>query len=298
MATATAPGNAAAIAAAEAAARKKETRRRLLIYAGLAPYVVIAVFPIYWMAITAFKQEPDLYRMENIPFWFNLAPTLKNFRILFYQTNFGAWIVNTMVIAAWVALITLITAVPAGYALARLRLPGAENTGIAVFMTYLVPPIILFLPLSRVVAELGLQDSWWALVVVYPTFTIPFCTWLMMGFFKTVPMEMEEAARVDGCGYLGAFVRVVLPVSVPGVLTSVIFAFTLSMQDFLYGLAFVAPGDQKPVPVGVPTELIRGDVYFWGSLMGAALLVGLPVALLYNFFLDRFIQGITGGVGK
>jgi multiple sugar transport system permease protein len=289
---------AATLEAAEAAARKKETRRRLLIYAGLAPYIVIAVFPIYWMAITAFKQEPDLYRMENIPFWFNLAPTLKNFRILFYQTNFGAWIVNTMVIAAWVALITLVTAVPAGYALARLRLPGAENTGIAVFMTYLVPPIILFLPLSRVVAELGLQDSWWALVVVYPTFTIPFCTWLMMGFFKTVPMEMEEAARVDGCGYLGAFVRVVLPVSVPGVLTSVIFAFTLSMQDFLYGLAFVAPGDQKPVPVGVPTELIRGDVYFWGSLMGAALLVGLPVALLYNFFLDRFIQGITGGVGK
>jgi multiple sugar transport system permease protein len=236
--------------------------------------------------------------MENIPFWFNLAPTLKNFQILFYQTNYGAWIVNTMTIASWVALITLLTAVPAGYALARLRLPGAENTGIAIFMTYLVPPIILFLPLSRVVASIGLQDSWWALVVVYPTFTVPFCTWLMMGFFKTVPMEIEEAARVDGCSYVGAFTRVVLPISVPGILTSVIFAFTLSMQDFLYGLAFVAPGDQKPVPVGVPTELIRGDVYFWGSLMAAALLVGLPVAILYNFFLDRFIQGITGGVGK
>ena len=152
--------------------------------------------------------------------------------------------------------------------------------------------------LQHEVAMLGLQDEWWALVVVYPTFTIPFGTWLLMGFFKTVPMEMEEAARVDGCGYLGAFLRVVLPVSLPGVLTAVIFAFTLSMQDFLYGLAFVAPGDQKPVPVGVPTELIRGDVYYWGSLMGAALLVGLPVAVLYNFFLDRFIQGITGGVGK
>jgi multiple sugar transport system permease protein len=170
--------------------------------------------------------------------------------------------------------------------------------GIAVFMTYLVPAIILFLPLSRVVAMLGLQDSWWALVVVYPTFTIPFCTWLLMGFFKTVPMEMEEAARVDGCGHLGALVRVVLPVSIPGILTAVIFAFTLSMQDFLYGLAFVSAGDQMPVPVGVPTQLIRGDVYFWGSLMAAALMVGLPVALLYSFFLDRFIQGITGGVGK
>src|SRR5881396_3297324 len=223
--------------AAPRTARQKDVRRHLLIYAGLTPFVLIAVFPIYLMAITAFKQEPDLYRMDNIPFWFNLPPTLKNFNIL-------------------------------------------------------------FLPLSRVVATLGLQDSWWALVVTYPTFTVPFCTWLMMGFFKTVPMEMEEAARVDGCGQFGALIRVVLPVSLPGVLTSVIFAFTLSMQDVLYGLAFVSPGDQKPVPVGVPTELIRGDVYFWGSLMGAALLVGLPVAILYNFFLDRFIQGITGGVVK
>jgi len=278
--------------------RRKEVRRHLLIYAGVLPFLVLAVFPIYWMLITAFKQDPDLYRMENFPFWFNLAPTLRNFKILFYQTNYGSWIWNTFTISIWVALITLLTAVPAGYALARLRLPGAENTGIAIFMTYLVPPIILFLPLSRVVAELGLQDSWLSLVLVYPTFTVPFCTWLMMGFFKTVPMEIEEAARVDGCGQAGAFLRVILPISLPGVLTSVIFAFTLSMQDFLYGLAFVSPGDQKPVPVGVPTELIRGDIYYWGSLMGAALLVGLPVAILYNFFLDRFIQGITGGIGK
>jgi multiple sugar transport system permease protein len=278
--------------------RRKDIRRHVLIYAGLLPFVVIAVFPIYWMLITAFKQDPDLYRMENIPFWFNLPPTLRNFDILFYQTNYGAWLWNTFAISVWVALITLVTAVPAGYALARLKLPGAENTGIAIFLTYLVPPIILFLPLSRIVAEIGLQDSWWSLVVVYPTFTIPFCTWLLMGFFKTVPMEIEEAARVDGCGQAGAFLRVILPISLPGVLTSVIFAFTLSMQDFLYGLAFVSPGDQKPVPVGVPTELIRGDVYYWGSLMGAALLVGLPVAILYNFFLDRFIQGITGGIGK
>jgi len=278
--------------------RRKELRRHFLIYAGVLPFLVLAVFPIYWMLITAFKQDPDLYRMENFPFWFNLAPTLRNFKILFYQTNYGSWIWNTFTISIWVALITLLTAVPAGYALARLRLPGAENTGIAIFMTYLVPPIILFLPLSRVVAELGLQDSWLSLVLVYPTFTVPFCTWLMMGFFKTVPMEIEEAARVDGCGQAGAFLRVILPISLPGVLTSVIFAFTLSMQDFLYGLAFVSPGDQKPVPVGVPTELIRGDIYYWGSLMGAALLVGLPVAILYNFFLDRFIQGITGGIGK
>jgi multiple sugar transport system permease protein len=277
---------------------QKEVRRHLLIYGALTPYIVIAIFPIYWMAITALKQDPDLYRMDQFPLWFHLPPTLKNFTYLFSSTNYGAWIVNTMIIAIWVAVITLLTAVPAGYALARLRIPGSENIGIAIFMTYLVPAIILFLPLSRVVSTLGLQDSWWALVLVYPTITIPFCTWLMMGFFKTVPMEMEEAARVDGCGYLGALIRIVLPVSVPGILTAVIFAFTLSMQDFLYGLAFVAPGDQKPVTVGVPTELIRGDVYYWGSLMAAALMVGLPVAFLYNAFLDRFIQGITGGVGK
>jgi multiple sugar transport system permease protein len=278
--------------------RQKEIRRHAWIYGALTPYIVIAVFPIYWMAITAFKQDPDLYRMDQFPLWFHLPPTLKHFSYLFYSTNYGAWIVNTMVIAFWVAVITLLIAVPAGYALARLRIPGSENLGIAVFMTYLVPGIILFIPLARVVAILGLQDSWWALVLVYPTITIPFCTWLLMGFFKTVPMEMEEAARVDGCGYLGALLRVVLPVSLPGILTAVIFAFTLSMQDFLYGLAFVAPGDQKPVTVGVPTELIRGDVFYWGSLMAAALMVGLPVAILYNFFLDRFIQGITGGVGK
>jgi multiple sugar transport system permease protein len=278
--------------------RQKEIRRHLLVYAGVIPFVVIAVFPVYWMLLTAFKQDQDLYRMDIFPLWFHLPPTLRNFELLFYQTNYGSWIINTMTISAWVAMITLVTAVPAGYALARLRLPGAENLGISIFMTYLVPSIILFLPLSRVVASLGLQDSWWSLVLVYPTFTVPFSTWLMMGFFKTVPMEIEEAARVDGCGQLGAMVRVVLPISLPGILTSVIFAFTLSMQDFLYGLAFVSPGDQKPVPVGVPTELIRGDVYYWGSLMGAALLVGLPVAVLYNFFLDRFIQGITGGIGK
>jgi multiple sugar transport system permease protein len=278
--------------------RQKAIRRHLWIYGAITPYVIIAVFPIYWMVITAFKQDSDLYRMDVFPLWFHRAPTWKHFSYLFTNTNYGAWIINTMAIATWVAVITLLVGVPAAYALARLRIPGSENLGIAVFMTYLVPAIILFLPLSRVVSVLGLQDSWWALVLVYPTITIPFCTWLLMGFFKTLPMEIEEAARVDGCGYLGALVRVVLPVSVPGILTSVIFAFTLSMQDFLYGLAFVAPGDQKPVTVGVPTELIRGDVFFWGSLMAAALMVGLPVAILYNFFLDRFIQGITGGIGK
>jgi multiple sugar transport system permease protein len=236
--------------------------------------------------------------MDNIPFWFNLPPTLKNFVFLFRNTSYPDWIVNTMLVSFWVSLITLLTSVPAGYALARLKLPGAENLGIGIFMTYLVPPIILFIPLSRVVSLLGLQDRWWSLVTVYPTFTIPFSTWLLMGFFKTIPFEIEEAARVDGCGQLGALLRVVLPVSWPGVITSIIFSFTLSMQDFLYSLAFISVSDNKPVPLGVATELIRGDVYFWGSLMAGALLVGVPVAIVYNLFLDKFISGITGAAIK
>jgi multiple sugar transport system permease protein len=278
--------------------RSKEVRRHLLIYLGLTPFLILAVFPIFWMLITALKQEPDLYRMDIVPFWFHLPPTLKNFTFLFQRTSYGDWIVNTMAISFWVSVITLATGVPAGYALARLRLPFAENLGIGIFLTYLVPAIILFIPLARVVSILGLQDRWWALVVVYPTITIPFCTWLLMGFFKTVPFEIEEAAMVDGCGQLGALCRVVLPVSWPGLVTAVIFSFTLSMQDFLYSLAFVAFSGQKPVPLGVATELIRGDVYFWGSLMAGALLVGVPVAIVYNLFLDKFITGITGAAIK
>jgi multiple sugar transport system permease protein len=278
--------------------RYKEIRRHALIYAGLFPFLVITVFPVLWMAITAIKQEPDLYRMDIVPFWFHLPPTLKNFEFLFQRTRFGAWMTNTMVISFWVSVITLATAIPAGYALARLRLRFAENLGIGIFMTYLVSPIILFIPLAHVVSRIGLQDSWWSLVVVYPTFTIPFCTWLMMGFFKTVPFEIEEAAALDGCTQFGALIRVVLPVSWPGVMTSIIFSFTLSMQDFLYSLAFVSVSYQKPVPLGVATELIRGDVYFWGSLMAGALLVGIPVAIVYNLFLDTFISGITGAAVK
>src|SRR5438477_3166379 len=180
--------------------KSKEWRRHTLIYMGLTPFLVIAVFPILWMAITAIKQDADLYLVDAVPFWFRQAPTWKNFDYLFHSTSYGAWIVNTMLISFWVSAITILTAVPAGYALARLRLPLAENLGIGIFMTYLVPAIILFIPLARVVSTLDLQDSWWALVVVYPTFTIPFCTWLLMGFFKTVPFEIEEAAMVGGCG--------------------------------------------------------------------------------------------------
>src|SRR5881628_1557803 len=276
----------------------RRLRRNLLIYAGLAPFVVVAVFPVFWMAITAFKEEADLYRMDLVPFWFHSAPTLKNFRILFTQSYFPVWFVNTMLLSICLVTITLVTAVPAAYALARLRLPGAGNLGITMFMTYLVSPIIIFLPLARVVGTLGLFDSWWALVLVYPTFTIPFCTWLLTGFFKTLPKEVEESAMVDGCSRVGAIWRMVLPLSVPGLLTVVIFALTLVFQEFVYSLTFITSVNQMTVSVGVPVALIRGDVYYWGSLMAACLVTSVPIAVVYSFFLDRFISGLTVGAVK
>jgi multiple sugar transport system permease protein len=271
--------------------------RRVLIYAGLAPFLFIALFPVLWMVITAFKDERDLYSMRSIPFWFYEPPTLKHFHLLFTQTWFGTWVVNTALVSVCVVAITLVTAVPAGYALARFRLPGSGSAGIAIFMTDLVPPIVLFIPLAYVVARLGLFDSWWALVLVYPTLTIPVCAWLMLGFFRAVPPEIEEAAWIDGCGLVGGLVRVIVPLSAPGIATTAIFAFTLSMQEYLYAVVLASPVDQKVVTVGLPTMLIRGDIYFWGALMAGGLLVGVPAALLFNVVLDRFIEGLTGSGG-
>lgn len=289
---------AGAVAAGDREARARDLRRQLLVYLGFLPFFLIAVFPVFWMGVTAFKTDADLVNPTVFPLWFHQPPTWEHFTYLFQHTYYGFWITNTIEIAAAVSLITLFVGVPAGYSLARLGLPGAENMGIAIFLGYLIPPILLFIPLSRVVAMTHLIDTKWALVLVYPTFTIPYCTWLLSGFFKTVPREIEEAALVDGCGRLGALIRTVLPVSLAGILTAVIFAFTLTMQDFLYSLVFVSVSDQKPLPLGVASDLIRGDVYFWGSLMAGALIVGVPVAILYSFFLDQFISGITSAAVK
>jgi len=266
--------------------------------AALAGVLLFAAFPFYWMVITAFKQDSDLYNLESNPFWFNQAPTLEHVRLLFTQTAFVRWVENSLIIGGVVVLITLLVAVPAGYSLARMGSGKAENLGIGIFLTYLVPPTLLFLPLSRVISLLGLQDSLWSLALVYPTFTIPFCTWLLMGFFKSVPRAIEEAAIVDGCSLAGAFVKVILPVSVPGILTTVIFTFTLTMQEFIYALTFISSESQVPVTLGVATDLVRGDIFYWGSLMAAALIAAVPFAILYNLFLDRFIMGITGGAVK
>jgi multiple sugar transport system permease protein len=267
-------------------------------YGAVVVLVTFAAFPFYWMLITTFKTDGDLYNLKSNPYWFNTAPTLEHIKYLFEETLFVQWIGNTAIIGVCVVAITLAVALPAGYSLARMPGRTAESLGIGIFLTYLVPPTLLFLPLSRVVTSFGLQDSLWSLVLVYPTFTIPFCTWLFMGFFKSVPREIEEAAIVDGCTVMGAFVKTVLPLSVPAILTVVIFAFTLTMQEFVYALTFISSSDEKPVTLGVATDLIRGDIFYWGELMGAALIASVPVAIAYNLFLDRFIAGITGGAVK
>jgi multiple sugar transport system permease protein len=225
-------------------------------------------------------------------------PTLEHINYLFTQTLFARWLLNSLIIGLCVTAITLVTAIPAGYSLARAPGRTSENLGIGIFLTYLVPPTLLFLPLSRVITWLGLQDSMWSLIVVYPTFTIPFCTWLLMGFFKTLPREIEEAAIVDGCSMYGTFFKMVIPLSMPAILTVVIFAFTLSLQEFVYALTFVSSSGQKPVTLGVATDLVRGDIYYWGELMAGALIASVPVAIAYNLCLDRFISGITGGAVK
>jgi multiple sugar transport system permease protein len=267
-------------------------------WAVLVAFAVLLAFPFYWMLITTFKTTQDLYNTLNIPFIFNETPTLHHLHYLFYDTSYVRWCWNTAFVGFFVVLITLLLAMPAAYGLARLTGRWGERLGIAVFLTYLVPPTLLFIPLSRVVAVLGLQDSLWSLIVVYPSFTIPFSVWLLMGFFKSIPRDLEDAAMVDGLTRFGAFVKLVIPISLSGVLTVTIFAFTLVVQEFVYALTFISAESHQLVQIGVPIFLIRGDVYYWGSLMAACLLTSLPIALLYNVFLDRFIAGFTVGAVK
>lgn len=264
----------------------------------LAAFVTFTAFPFYWMLITMFKETRDLLNTKNNPWLFNDPPTLEHMHELFETTLYAQWLLNTAIVGVAVVIITLVLAVPAGYSLARLPGRWAQHLAIGIFLTYLVPPTILFIPFSRVIADLGLQDSLWSLVLVYPSFTVPFCTWLLMAFFKAIPRDLEEAAMIDGLSRFGAFLKVVVPVSVAGILTVVIFAFTLVSQEFVYALTFITSSREYTVSVGVPTFLVRGDVYFWGSLMGACLIASLPIAIVYNFFVDRFIAGFTVGAIK
>ena len=277
---------------------KRKLGSRIVHALVLAVFVVLLAFPFYWMGVATFKQDADLYATQNNPFRFNLPPTLDHLRYLFGHTQYLRWLGNTALVGALVVAITLLLSIPAAYALARLTGRWGERLGIGIFLTYLVPPTLLFIPLSRVVAVLGLQDTIWSLVLVYPSVTIPFSTWLLMGFFKSIPRELEDAAMVDGLTRFGAFVKMVVPISLSGILTVVIFTFTLVTQEFVYAVTFISPQSKQMVGVGVPNFLVLGDVYYWGGLMAACLIASIPVAFLYNLFLDRFIAGFTVGAVK
>jgi len=283
------------------AALSKSSRRILggiVHWIVLVVFAVVLAFPFYWMFITSFKRTSDLYNLKNNPFIFNERPTLEHLKLLFNETLFLRWLGNTAFAGLCVVTITLLLAVPAAYALTRLTGRWGQRVGIGIFLTYLVPPTLLFIPLSRIVATLGLQDSLWSIILVYPSFTIPFSTWLLMGFFKSIPRELEDAAMVDGLSRFQAFLKLVIPISLSGILTVVIFTFTLVTQEFVYALTFISSAAHETVGLGVPVFLVRGDVYYWGSLMAACLIASLPIAVLYNLFLDRFIAGFTVGSVK
>jgi multiple sugar transport system permease protein len=268
------------------------------LYGLVGGFAFFGAFPFYWMLIAMFKRDHDLFSPANNPFLFNEPYTLDHLRLLLFETHFLQYLANTFFVGLVVVLITLAAAVPAAYSLARWARGWGELLGIGIFLTYLVPPTILFIPLSRFTSALSLQESLGSLILIYPTFTIPFCTWLLMGFFKTIPRDIEEQAMIDGLSRLGAMIRVVLPLGISGILTVVVFAFTLTMHEFIYALTFISVSVKKTVSIGVPTELVRGDVFQWGPLMAGALLASIPVAVVYTFFLDRFIAGFTMGAVK
>jgi multiple sugar transport system permease protein len=297
------PGGLATMSAAEVErSRERVAIRRRFGTAGLYLAAVgaalVAALPFIWGTITMFKEDADLYNSNNNPFLFNLDPTGEHVSFLFDETKFVTFAGNTLWVGLLVVGITLAVALPAAYSLARLNMRWAGPLGIAIFFVYLVPPTLLFISLSRVVAELGLQDSTWSLVVIYPTITIPVSVWLLIGFLKAIPRDVEEQAMVDGYSRVGAFRRIVIPLALPGIVAVIVFAFTLTAHEFIYALAFISPSTEKTISIGVPTELVRGDVFFWQSLQAAAVLVAVPIAFVFNLLLERFITGFTMGAVK
>jgi multiple sugar transport system permease protein len=270
-------------------------RRVVTIYAPLAAFLFVLLFPFYWMGITTFKPNEELLSREGNPFWV-VNPTLAHIKKLLFDTAYPEWLLNTMLVAVVSTFISLACSVLAAYAIERLRFKGSRYVGVSIFLAYLVPPSILFIPLAKVVFELGLFDTRLALILTYPTFLIPFCTWLLMGYFRSIPFELEECALIDGASRWQILTKIVLPLAVPGLISAGIFAFTLSWNEFIYALTFVSSSEVKTVPVGVVTELVEGDVYHWGSLMAGALLGSLPVAILYSFFVEYYVSGLTGAV--
>ena len=270
-------------------------RRWVTTYIPLAIFVFVLLFPFYWMVITAFKPDGELLSQTGNPFWV-VAPTLAHFTKLIFHTQYPAWLWNTVIVSTVATFVSLAASVFAAYAIERLRFQGAKQVGLGIFLAYLIPPSILFIPLAAIVFQLGLFDTRWALMLTYPTFLIPFCTWLLMGYFRSIPYELEECALIDGATRWEILVKIILPLAVPGLISAGIFAFTLSWNEFIYALTFISSSENKTVPVGIITELIDGDVYHWGALMAGALLGSLPVAVVYSFFVEYYVSGMTGAV--
>jgi multiple sugar transport system permease protein len=271
-------------------------RRLVTVYMPLAIMLFVLLFPFYWMATTTFKPDAELYDYEKYnPFWV-VHPTLEHVKKLLFETSYPDWMLNTVIISVSSTALSLFCSVCAAYAIERLRYRGSQYVGLAIFLAYLVPPSILFIPLATMVFQLGMFDSDWALILTYPTFLIPFCTWLLMGYFRTIPYELEECALIDGATRLQILLKITLPLAVPGLISAGIFAFTLSWNEFIYALTFISSSENKTIPVGAITELVEGDVYHWGSLMAAALLGSLPVVILYSFFVEHYVSSLTGAV--
>jgi len=273
----------------------KLPRRMVVVYLPLAIFTFVLLFPFYWMTTTTFKPDAELLSRDGNPFWV-INPTLAHIEKLLFKTSYPEWMWNTVVVSVVSTFVSLVASVFAAYAIERLRYRGSKQVGLAIFLAYLVPPSILFIPLATIVTQLGIFDTRWALILTYPTFLIPFCTWLLMGYFKAIPKELEECARIDGATRWQVLTRIILPLAVPGLISAGIFAFTLSWNEFIYALTFISSSEVKTVPVGVVTELVEGDVYHWGSLMAGALLGSLPVAVLYSFFVEYYVSGMTGAV--
>jgi multiple sugar transport system permease protein len=271
-------------------------RRTVTLYLPLALFLIVLLFPFYWMGVTTFKPNDELYNYsDHNPFWIE-SPTLGNIKKLIFETDYPRWLLNTMIVAVCATFLSIFASVLAAYAITRLRFRGSQTIGLLIFLAYLVPPSILFIPLSIMVYGLGVYDTNWALILTYPTFLIPFCTWLLMGYFKSIPYELEECALIDGATRIQILCKITLPLAVPGLISAGIFAFTLSWNEFIYALAFISSTEQKTVPVGVLTQLVEGDVYHWGSLMAGALLGSLPVAIFYAFFVEHYVASLTGAV--
>jgi multiple sugar transport system permease protein len=271
-------------------------RRLVSLYLPLGLILLFLLFPFYWMVTTTFKPDAELYDYEHFnPLWI-AHPTLEHIQKLLFETSYPDWMINTIIVSVSSTFLSLFSSVLAAYAIERLRYRGSTYIGLAIFLAYLVPPSILFIPLAATVFELGIFDSDWALILTYPTFLVPFCTWMLMGYFRTIPYEIEECALIDGASRLQILLKITLPLAVPGLISAGIFAFTLSWNEFIYALTFISSSENKTIPVGAVTELVEGDVYHWGSLMAAALLGSIPVVVLYSFFVEHYVSSLTGAV--